>query len=128
MNIYLAAAGVMSLGLALTHAFWGEKNLVGKLMEFDLESLTSLGFYVSYHQITSVLIINGLGLFNAAMSTDPTITFMLSVFILAIIIGNFGVFMLISFRKDPSILKMTLPQTVLFVIKIMLIIVGIVVG
>lgn len=118
----------MSLGLALTHAFWGEKNLVGKLLGSDLESLTSLGFYISYHQITSVLIINGLGLFNAAMSTDPTVTFMLSVFILAIIIGNFGVFMLITFRKDPSILKMTLPQTGLFVIKILLIIVGIVVG
>lgn len=118
----------MSLGLALTHAFWGEKNLVGKLLGSDLESLTSLGFYISYHQITSVLIINGLGLFNAAMSTDPTVTFMLSVFILAIIIGNFGVFMLITFRKDPSILKMTLPQTGLFVIKILLIIVGIVVS
>lgn len=126
MNYYLAAAGFMSLGLALAHALWGEKNLIGKLFESDLESLVSLGFYISYHQITSVLIINGLGLFNAAISTDPAITFLLSAFILAIIIGNFGVFMLITLKKNPEILKQTLPQTVLFVIKIVLIILGIV--
>lgn len=128
MNIYLAAAGVMSLGLALTHAYWGEKNLVGKLLGSDLESLTSLGFYISYHQITSVLIINGLGLFNAAMSTDPLLSFTLSTFILAIIIGNFGVFMLITLRKNPEVLKMTLPQMVLFGVMILLIIIGIVIG
>ncbi len=126
MNIYLAVAGVMSIGLAFTHALWGEKNLAGKLLSSNLESLTSLGFYISYHQITSVLIINGLGLINAAMSPDPMVTFMLSAFILAIIIGNFGVFILVTVRKNSEILKLTYPQTVLFVIKIVLIIVGIV--
>ena len=126
MNIYLAVAGALSIGLALTHALWGERNLAQKLLDSELEKMTSLGFYISYHQITSVLILNGLGLMNAAMSTDPMVTFMLSAFILAIIIGNFGVFLLVTLKKHRELLKLTFPQIVRFGVKIVLIVLGIV--
>ena len=74
-----------------------------------------------------MLIMNGLGLITAAMSDDPVVTLMLSIFILAIIIGNFGVFMMVTLRKNPEVLKLTLPQTGLLIVKIVLIVLGLVI-
>ena len=66
MNVYFLTSGLLSIGLAILHALWGEKNLADELFKSNLSDVPRVGFYISYHQITSTLTVSGLGLLAIA--------------------------------------------------------------
>ncbi|MHA2330284.1 MAG: hypothetical protein ACXACR_17325 [Candidatus Hodarchaeales archaeon] len=125
MNVFYLIGGLLSILLSVAHAIWGEKQIATELKESNLSELTKAGFYISWHQITIVLLINGVTLVILSLLDSIINNEILAFFIIIIIIGNISVFIIISLLKYKNIFNQTIPQTILFAIMIVFIILGI---
>ncbi len=85
---------------------------------------TYLSVYIPWHQLTGVLLLSGVALLlTAFQSSAPTFV---PIFILALITSNMLVFFgLVIGKKQTQMFSQTLPQTLLFLLLIVLIILGI---
>jgi len=112
------------LGLAVLHAVWGEKNLSDELFKSNLSDVPKVGFYISYHQITSTLTASGLGLLAIAFIDALQTTRYLAIFIDLITLGNVAVFTFITLKKYPDLIRQSVPQIILFTVLLLLITAG----
>ena len=125
MNGYFLIAGLLLVLLSVAHALWGERRVFTVLTPNSTDAETYLSVYVPWHQLTGVLLLSGVALLlTAFQSSAPTLV---PVFIVALIISNLLVFFgLVIGKKQTQMFARTLPQTVLFLLLIVLIILGIV--
>ncbi|MBZ0300977.1 MAG: hypothetical protein K8J31_14615 [Anaerolineae bacterium] len=122
MNIFFLAAGLLLLLLSIAHALWGETRLFKLLTPPAADGETFVSLYVPWHQITYLLAASGMALIYSAIQGGAS---SLTYFVLAIVAGNFSLFILICLIKGQTqLFKKTIPQTVLFLLLIMLIILG----
>ena len=122
MNNFYLIAGVLVLLLSLAHAIWGERRVFKQLNSDSMTAETRISLYVPWHQITYVLFSAGIGLLLAAFL--PELAYV-PAFIVAVIIGNFTVFVVILIvKRQTQLFGLTLPQTILFLLLIGLIILG----
>ena len=122
MNIFYLIAGLLLLLLAVAHAIWGERRIFKLLNRESMTAETEISLYVPWHQITYVLFSAGIGLLLSAFL--PELAYV-PAFIVAIIIGNFTVFVVILVVKQQTqLFRLTLPQTILFLLLIGLIVLG----
>lgn len=126
MNLFYLIGGLICLFLAVAHALWGEKEISSELKESNLSELTKAGFYISYHQITITLLVNGIALVIISIFDTVVGIDFLAILVIGIIIGNISVFILISLTNYRSTFKQTIPQTIIFGILVILIILGII--
>ncbi len=124
MNGYFLIAGLLLVLLSVAHAIWGERRVFTILTPKTTDAETYLSVYVPWHQLTGVLLLSGVALLlTAFQSSAPTFV---PIFILAIITSNMLVFFgLVIGKKQTQMFARTLPQTVLFLLLIVLIILGI---
>ena len=124
MNGYFLIAGLLLALLSVAHAVWGERRVFTVLTPNTTDAETYLSVYVPWHQLTGVLLLSGVALLLTAFQLSaPTLV---PVFILALIISNMLVFFgLVIGKKQTQMFARTLPQTVLFLLLIVLIILGI---
>jgi hypothetical protein len=125
MNWFYLAAGALTLFLSIAHAIWGQKTIIAELKDSGLSEMARSGFFVSWHQTTAMLFITGLTLILMALGLFKT-TKPMGIFILCLVIGNFLVFTVTCVLWHRPILVQTLPQTLMFVVLIVLIAVGII--
>jgi len=124
MNGYFLVAGLLLALLSIAHAIWGERRVFTVLTPHTTDAETYLSVYVPWHQLTGVLLLSGVALLLTALqSSSPTLV---PKFILALIISNMLVFFgLVIGKKQTQMFARTLPQTVLFLLLMVLIILGI---
>jgi hypothetical protein len=124
MNGYFLIAGLLLALLSVAHAIWGERRVFTVLTPNATDPETYLSVYVPWHQLTGVLLLSGVALLlTAFQSSAPTFV---PIFILALITSNVLVFFgLVIGKKQTQMFARTLPQTVLFLLLIVLIILGI---
>jgi hypothetical protein len=84
--------------------------LAHELFESNLSDVPRVGFYISYHQITSTLTVSGLGLLTIAFVDSLQATRYLAIFIDLITLGNIVVFTIITMRKHPDLIRQSVPQ------------------
>ena len=124
MNIFFLIGGLLTILLAIAHVIWGEKEIASELKSSSLSVLTRAGFYISYHQVTLVMLINGVVvLLLSVFDTVPGST-LLVLLILVMILGNILAFAIISILQYREVFNQTIPQTILYAILIVLLIVG----
>ena len=122
MNLFFLIAALLVLLLSFAHAFWGETRIFNVFTPDRVDAETHISLYVPWHQITYVLLASGIGLLLAAVSPDLRAV---AAFIVAVIIGNFAVFVAILIvKKQTQMFAQTLPQTILFLLLIGLIVLG----
>jgi hypothetical protein len=124
MNGYFLIAGLLLSLLSVAHAIWGERRVFTILTPKATDAETYLSVYVPWHQLTGVLLLSGVTLLlSAFQSSVPTFV---PIFILALITSNMLVFFgLVIGKKQTQMFSRTLPQTLLFLLLIVLIILGI---
>ena len=123
MNSYYLLAGLLAILLSVAHALWGERYLFNQPSVRNMDPETQVSLYVPWHQISYVLLASGIGLLLAA---NLTALAGVPYFILALIAGNFVVFVVVlPVKKQTSLFSKTLPQAVLFLVLIVLIVLGI---
>ena len=127
MDVFYLASGLILLFLSGAHALWGEKHLVSDLENSNINKPTGVGFYISYHQITSTLLVSGLTLIAIALFDSISGIDTLALFITILLFGNILAFTIISLIKQKDLFIKTIPQLVMFVIAITLIILGIII-
>jgi hypothetical protein len=121
---YFLVAGLLLALLSVAHAVWGERRVFNVLTPTSTDAETYLSVYVPWHQLTGVLLLSGVALVLAAFQSALAV---IPVFILALIAANLLVFFaLVIGKRQTQIFARTLPQTVLFLLLIVLIILGIV--
>lgn len=124
MNGYFFVAGLLLALLSVAHAIWGERRVFTALTLNTTDPETYLSVYVPWHQLTGVLLLSGVALLLTAF--QPSAPTFVSVFILVLVISNTLVFFgLVIGKKQTQMFARTLPQTVLFLLVIVLIILGI---
>jgi hypothetical protein len=124
MNGYFLIAGLLLALLSVAHAIWGERRVFTILTPNATDPETYLSVYVPWHQLTGVLLLSGVTLLLTAF--QPSAPRSLPIFILALITANMLVFFgLVIGKKQTQMFARTLPQTVLFLLLIVLIILGI---
>jgi hypothetical protein len=102
----------------------GERRVFTVLTPNTTDAETYLSVYVPWHQLTGVLLLSGVALLLTAL--QPTTPTLVPVFILALIASNTLTFFgLVIGNKQTQMFARTLPQTVLFLLLIVLIILGI---
>lgn len=114
MNIFFLAAALLMLFLSAAHAAWGETRLFKVLTPALVDGETFVSLYVPWHQITYLLAVSGLALLWCGFQDNPG---SLPLFVFAVVIGNFSIFILICLVKR---------QTALFLLLIALISLGII--
>ncbi|WP_342305050.1 hypothetical protein [Methanolobus sp. ZRKC5] len=115
MNFYLVTSGLLLIGLSLLHIVFGERNY------FTSKEKRYIAGYVPYHQMSIVLLFQGLGLIYSAFYFN----FQLPLFILSLIIGNLFAFLIICTKeKQIGMIRTSVPQFILFGITITLIVLG----
>jgi len=124
MNGYFLIAGLLLVLLAVAHAIWGERRVFTVLTSNTTDPETYLSVYVPWHQLTGVLLLSGIALVLTAF--QPSAPTSLPIFILALITANLLVFFgLVIGKQQTQMFTRTLPQTVLFLLLIVLLILGI---
>jgi len=109
--------------LSIAHALWGERKIFNTLTTNPMSRETLVSLYVPWHQLSYVLALSGIGLMLSAFRVELAY---LPYFIVAVVIGNFATFIVICMvKKQTELFGKTLPQTILFSLLIILIIVGI---
>ena len=126
MNLLFLISGVLAIFLAAAHAAWGEKLIIPELRKANLSNLAKIGFYVSWHQITMVLLVSGLALAFLSFWGGFTGADTTAILIVCITIGNFLVFLVLSFIHQKELFGKSIPQIILFVTLIALILIGII--
>ncbi|MBE2196339.1 MAG: hypothetical protein IAE83_19360 [Anaerolinea sp.] len=122
MNGYFLISGLLLALLSVAHAIWGERRVFTILTPNATDSETYLSVYVPWHQLTGVLLLSGVALLlTAFQSSTPTFV---PIFILALITSNVLVFFGLVISKKQMFAR-TLPQTVVFFLLIVFIILGI---
>lgn len=115
MNFYLVISGLILIGLSLLHIFFGEKNY------FTSKEKRYIAGYVPYHQISVVLLLQGLGLIYSAFYFNNQ----LPLFIFSLTIGNLLVFLIVCVKeKETGMIRKSVPQFILFGIVLGLISLG----
>ena len=123
MNTFYLIAGLMLILLSLAYALWGERKLFNLLTPNVVSQETIVSLYVPWHQVTFLLFSSGLALLLSAFRDELAY---LPYFVLTIIIGNFAIFILICIlKRQTELFGKTLPQTILFSLLIILILLGI---
>jgi hypothetical protein len=123
MNMYYLIAGLLVIFLSVAHASWGEKRIFALLKPDSMDDELRISLYVPWHQISYLLFLSGVTLILAAFSDEMTY---LPRFILAVIAGNFTVFVVaLVMKKQTQLFSATIPQTILFVVLMGLIALGI---
>ncbi len=123
MNIFFLAAALLMIFLAAAHALWGETRLFRMLTPPVIDGETFVSLYVPWHQMTYLLAASGLALLRCAFQDNHG---SLPHFIMAVVVGNFSMFILICLlKRQTQLFRKTIPQTVLFLLLIMLLIAGI---
>jgi len=123
MNGYFLVAGLLLTLLSVAHAVWGERRVFNVLTPNIIDAETNLSVYVPWHQLTGVLLLSGVAL---VLATFLSALAFIPVFILALIVSNLLVFFaLVIGKRQTQIFAQSLPQTVLFLLLIVLIILGI---
>lgn len=123
MNGYFLVASLLVALLSVAHALWGERRVFNVLTPNVTDAETYLSVYVPWHQLTGVLLLSGIALLLAAFQSALVFV---PVFILALITSNMIVFFaLVIGKRQTQIFARTLPQTVFFLLLIVLIILGI---
>lgn len=116
MNVYFLAAGGLLILLALAHATWGEGQVFNR---FSLAPDLKMSVYVPWHQMTYVLFVCGVALLLAPGDSA------LPYFILALVAGNFAVFVAVCvLKKQTHLFSQSLPQMALFFVLINLLVLG----
>ena len=95
MNYHYLIAGALAIFLSIAHSVWGEKTIIPDLKNANLQELTVVGFYICWYQISTTLLASGIGLIllsfpDLIQYVKPT-----AIFILAITLCNFIVFLII---------------------------------
>jgi hypothetical protein len=126
MNPFFMAGGVLSIILSIAHVVWGEKLVVPDLNKSDLPDLVKIGFYISWHQISMVLLVTGISLAVLAFLTDCAGSKVGATIIVGITSANFMVFLVLSYIHQRALFGKSIPQIILFVTLIALIIIGMV--
>lgn len=124
MNGYFLISGLLLALLSAAHAVWGERRVFTVVMPSTTDPEAYLSVYVPWHQLTGVLLLSGVALvLTGLQASTPTLV---PVFIVALITSNVLVFFgLIIRKRQTQMFARTLPQTVLFLLLIVLIILGI---
>lgn len=125
MNYFFLIAGALALFLSVAHMIWGGKFVLKDLKQSNLPEITGVGFYISYAQAAVVLLVEGAGLVIASFYNGVPGMEILVWFILAVIVGNFLVFLVTGLVKCRKILTQSIPQIIFFTIMISSIILGI---
>ncbi|MFC1537614.1 hypothetical protein ACFL4P_02180 [Gemmatimonadota bacterium] len=126
MNVFFLISGVLAIILAVTHAVWGEKLIIPDLKKSGLPDLAKIGFHISWHQISMVLLVSGISLVVLAFLTDCAGSKVGATIIVGITSANFLVFLVLSFIQKKALFGKSIPQIILFVTLIALIIIGMV--
>jgi hypothetical protein len=123
MSVYYLLAGLLMFLLSIAHALWGERRIFNQLPTEAINDEFRMSLYVPWHQLTWVLFASGLGLILSAIGQELAF---LPYFILAIVAGNLVTFFLICIvKRQTSLFAKTVPQTILFLILMVLIVLGI---
>lgn len=124
MNGYFFIAGLLLALLSVAHVIWGERRVFTVLTPNTTDAETYLSVYVPWHQLTGALLLSGVALLLTAF--QPSVPTFVPIFILALITSNLLVFFgLVMGKKQTQMFARTLPQTVLFLLLIVLIILGV---
>ncbi len=124
MNGFFLVAGVMLALLSAAHAIWGERRVFNVLTLGSTDAETLLSVYVPWHQLTGILLLSGVTLLLAAFRLDMA---PVPVFILALVAANMLVFFAVVIgKRQTQMFARTLPQTLLFLLVLVLITLGIV--
>ncbi|SFM29648.1 hypothetical protein [Methanolobus profundi] len=116
MNIYLLLSGILLICLCILHIVFGERNY------FQKKEQRSIAGYVPYHQMSVVLLLQGLGSAYSAFYFN----YILPVFILMMVTCGLVVFVAICIKEtETETIKASAPQFILFGIVIILLILGI---
>jgi len=124
MNYNYLISGTLAIILSIAHSVWGEKTIIPDLKKANLQELTIAGFYISWYQINITLLVSGIGLILLSFSDSIEYVKTTVIFISAIMLCNFLVFLIISAAKHKAIFARTIPQTVLFIIMIVMMVLG----
>jgi asparagine N-glycosylation enzyme membrane subunit Stt3 len=125
VNIYFLVSGLIAVFLSVAHAVWGESTILAELKQPSLSAMAQAGFYVSWHQTTVLLMVMAVSLIVLALRKTRDGINNAAIIVVSIITGNFLVFLVLSFVHYREMFAQTIPQTVLFVILIVLIVLGI---
>lgn len=124
MNVFFLAAALLMIFLSAAHAAWGETRLFKVLTPALVDGETFVSLYVPWHQITYLLAVSGLALLWCGFQDNPG---SLPLFVFAVVIGNFSIFILICLvKRQTQLFRKTIPQTALFLLLIALISLGII--
>lgn len=124
MNGFYIFAGLLLILLSVAHLIWGERRLFNLVSPDAIGQENYISLYIPWHQITFVLFASGVGMILAAVSDELAY---LPYFILAIVAGNFAVFILICIvKRYTELFRKTIPQTILFLLLIVVIVLGII--
>ena len=124
MNTYFLLAGILAAIIGIVHAYWGEKNLAPQLNGSDMDLFTKIAWYIPYHQITWVLLVSGVALMGLGVFDGVEGARNIGMFIEAVTVGNFAVFLMIGASKDTSVITKSVPQLILFTVLIILLTLG----
>ena len=125
MNYNFLIAGVMSIFLSFAHAVWGEKTLFPEIKKSDINELASAAVNISWYQISTTLFASGAGMLYLGYYEQFQNVDLAAILITSIIVLNFMAFIVICATKHRSVFAQTVPQTFIFVIAILLMILGI---
>ncbi|MFC1538364.1 hypothetical protein ACFL6H_02985 [Candidatus Latescibacterota bacterium] len=126
MNYNFLIAGIMSIFLSFAHVIWGEKILFPVINKADINKVASAAVYISWYQISTTLLVAGIGLIILSYYEQFQNITLAAILITAIIVFNFTAFIVIIITKHRVVFAQTIPQTILFVIIIVLMILGII--
>ncbi len=127
MNYYFLVAGVLLLIFAAGHALWGQKHMIVRVEGAPLPQSVKLLIFFSWNLPTMFLSISAMALMLAA-STEVVKAHALAWFIIAVMLGNFFLFVGVSLIKYRQGLKGMMPQFFMLALLVDIIIAGVLNG